>query len=448
MDLESAFRNLPQDADEAMVQHLFSQPFLQSLGFEQLEMHSEYPIGRKAVDWAARKNPDPNNVFFHTKQSPYLYMEVKGRTENLTEGHTHYLKHVAQLKQYLLAPQSKTVQWGILMNSLKAQLFRKHGKVIHPALPCMSFDDGNLQQTISSIKTRIEHPKRGLVVTVYNNKGGVGKTTTVANLAAVLSQLKKRVLIVDLDSNQGDLGDALGVQKTSGDMKALLLGSVKDIRAITSQYNPKHPKLKGYRFDIVAADRELSSTNINAMAQIKQRAKPHTLLMSLEAARQEYDYIFIDAPPGWLEYSRQAVCAADVVLIPARHDNLHSLQNAGMTIARFIPDAQKALRERGYPGPVALPIFLNNAHSITDAQVNVMHKAIARIITSNRQHGINLTPYFYSKRKPRRDSQDLAMISVPYLAYISQSDFIQIPGAFWHKTVRDQYVNLVKEYFL
>ncbi|MBE9069663.1 AAA family ATPase [Leptolyngbya cf. ectocarpi LEGE 11479] len=220
---------------------------------------------------------------------------------------------------------------------------------------------------------------------------------------------------------------------------------------ITRLYKFSHPRLKNdYGFDVVLADQELSSTteNSDVKATIKQKAKPYTLLKALEAAKQEYDYIFIDAPPGWLIFSQQAVCAADVVLIPARHDNLHSLQNAGMAIARFIPAAQKTLRKYGYPGPVALPVFLNNAHSITDAQVNVMHKAIARVIKSNQQYGINLTPYFYSNRKPRRDSQDLAMISVPYLAYISQSDFMHIPGAFWHKTVRDQYVNLVREYFL
>ncbi|MEA5464521.1 AAA family ATPase [Leptothoe sp. PORK10 BA2] len=450
MNLENAYRTLTSNAPEADVQVLFSTPFLQELGYDDLERSSEYPIGRKAVDWAVRKNTDPSDVFFHTKKDPYLYMEVKGRTENLTEGHNHYLKHFAQLKQYLLAPQSKTVRWGVLMNSLDVQLFRKHGKIIHPALPCLSFKE-DIPATVAAIKSQIEKPKQGLVVTVYNNKGGVGKTTTISNLAAVLSQLKKRVLVIDLDSNQGDLGDALGMAKTSGDMKSLLLGELKDIREITRSYKFSHPRLKNdYGFDVVLADQELSSTNENPglKATITQKGKPYTLLKALELAKQEYDYIFIDAPPGWLIYSQQAVCAADVVLIPARHDNLHSLQNAGMAIARFIPAAQKALRKYGYPGPVALPVFLNNAHSITDAQVNVMHKAIARIITSNKQYGINLTPYFYSKRRPRHDSQDLAMISVPYLAYISQSDFIHIPGAFWHKTVRDQYVNLVKEYFL
>ncbi|MBE9071015.1 AAA family ATPase [Leptolyngbya cf. ectocarpi LEGE 11479] len=95
------------------------------------------------------------------------------------------------------------------MNSLDIHLFRKHGKVIHPALPCLSFRD-NISATVANIKSQIEEPKKGLVVTVYNNKGGVGKTTTISNLAAVLSQLKKRVLVIDLDANQGDLGDALG----------------------------------------------------------------------------------------------------------------------------------------------------------------------------------------------------------------------------------------------
>lgn len=446
MNLDSALQHLLPNAEEAMVEQEFSKLFLQSLGYESLEISSQFPVGRKAVDWAIRKNAEAEDIFFHTKKQPYLYMEVKGRTESLTQSNTRYLKHLDQLKQYLLAPQSNTVQWGILMNSLHAQLFRKHGKVVHPSLPSLSFEDS--AGLVTAIRRQIEQPKRGLVVTVYNNKGGVGKTTTVNNLAAILSLLKKRVLVIDLDPNQGDLGDALNMPMAEGDMASVLVGQQKDIREITKTYQFSHPRLStDYCFDVVLADRELASDKIDEV-KLKHRIRPNTLRKALEAAKQDYDYIFIDAPPGWRLFPQQAICAADVVLIPARHDNLHSLQNAGMTIAQFLPAAQKALSKYGNPGPVALPVFLNNAHSPTGAQIDVMHKAIDKVIKDNRKHGINLTPYFYPKRRPRPGSHDMAMISVPYLAYISQSDFMHIPGAFWHKTVRDQYLNLVKEYFL
>ncbi|MEM9908014.1 MAG: AAA family ATPase [Cyanobacteria bacterium P01_D01_bin.44] len=449
MDLDTALQNLPPNADEAMVQQVFSKLFLQSLGYESLETRSEFSVGRRAVDWAVRKNTGAEDIFFHSQKEPYLYMEVKGRTENLTEGHNHYLRHSGQLKQYLLAPQSNTVKWGILMNSLNAQLFRKHGKVVHPSLPSLSFEDS--AGLIKATRAKIEHPQSGLVVTVYNNKGGVGKTTTVINLAAILSKLKKRVLVIDLDANQGDLGAALNMPKAEGEMVSILFGEQEDICDIKKTYKFSHPRLKNdYGFDVVLADRELSSANDRVIneTKLKQHVKPYTLLKALEKAKHEYDYILIDAPPGWRVFSQQAICSADVVLIPARHDNLHSLQNAGMTIARFLPVAQQALRKYGYPGPIALPIFLNNAHSPTDAQIDVMHKAIGKVIRANSRYGINLTPYFYPKKKPRAGSQDISMISVPYLAYISQSDFMHVPGVFWHKTVHDQYLNLVKEYFV
>ncbi|NET38140.1 MAG: hypothetical protein F6K19_40095 [Cyanothece sp. SIO1E1] len=64
-------------------------------------------------------------------------MEVKGRTDNLTESHPDYVKASGQLKQYLLDPKSKSVKWGILTNSVIAQVFRKHDKVVHAVTPCL-----------------------------------------------------------------------------------------------------------------------------------------------------------------------------------------------------------------------------------------------------------------------------------------------------------------------
>lgn len=436
MDLETALHSLSPNAPEAEVEQFVSGRFLQALGYEELETCPQFSVRpRRNVDWAARKNAN-GDIFSHTKKDPYLYMEVKGRPENLN-------KHFAQIKGYLLAPQSKTVQWGILTNSIHAYLLRKHGKVVYPALPRMSFDDAT--GLVKAFRTRIENPERALTVAVYNNKGGVGKTTTVVNLAAILTLLKKRVLVIDMDPNQGDLGDALNIPQTDGEMESVLINKGSDIRSIVKTYKFSHPRLsEDYCFDIVPADRRLME---EVETNLKQHIKVNTLLKALQGAKQDYDYIFIDTPPGWRIFSAQAVCAADVVLIPTRHDNLHSLENAGMTIAQFLPKAQGAMRKYGHPGPIALPIFLNNAHSPTDAQIDIMHKAIQTVIASNKPT-VDLTPYFYPKRRPRPNSLELPMILVPYMAYISQSDFMHIPGAFWHKTIRDQYLNLVREYFL
>lgn len=433
---------LPIEAPEALVKHQFCKPFLNALGYEDLEIWPEFSVGNGAVDYAARKNID-NNVFIHSGANPYVYLEAKGRTERLTEGHADYAKASSQLKQYLLAPQSKSVQWGILTNSEVTQVFRKHGKVVYPVTPCLSFED--VRGLVKKVKSLIEIPKRSLVIAVYNNKGGVGKTTTTLNLGATLALLKKRVLVIDFDPNQGDLGDTLNLPPTQGKLLGVLDNRKIDIREVITPYRFVHPRLdEPLSFDVVRSDQELVS-DIDEV-KLRQQVRPHALLKALEPIKDTYDYILIDAPPNWRIFSERAIYAADVVLIPARHNNLHSLQNAATSITKLIPQIQQARRQTDNAGPTVLPIFLNNAHRTPDAQMQLMHQAISQLIRESKREGFDLTPYFYPRL--RRGHRDLRMMQIPYMAHIARSDFHHVPAAFAFRNAREQYLNLAKEYFV
>ncbi|MEA5464281.1 AAA family ATPase [Leptothoe sp. PORK10 BA2] len=444
MGLQAVIEALPTGATEPIVEQRFTPAFIEALGFNADEMVPQFNTGAGPVDHAARANSE-DNFFIQTRQNPYLYIEVKGHDSNLTEGHPDYLRTLTQLKRYLLAPNSESVQWGIITNSLHAQLFRKHGKVIYPVTPCL--DCTEINKVIQDFRRRIEATPRALTVAVYNNKGGVGKTTTTLNLAAALTLLGKRVLIIDFNPNQQDLGDALNLPASQGQMWRMLTDKNADVHDSITTYTYKAPRSnREFHFDIILSDSDMVS-QIDEV-KLRQEVKAHALLRALAPVKQnEYDYILIDAPTNWRIFSQQAVYAADVVLMPARHDDLHSLQNAGTAITDLFPQIQSERRRIGDAGPVPLPIFLNGWPSnVSPSQTDIMRQAIVQVLKTAQKKGFNLQPYFYPKWTRSRRNEEIAKIR--YMAHVAKADFLHVPAAFCFKVAFEQYRNFAREYFL
>ena len=445
ISLQSVLQELPENASEPVVEQIFSAPLLEALGFNSQETYPEYPTGDgKSVDKAARSNNGAEDIFIQTKANPYLLLELKGRDSNLTENSTQYKRTVAQLKGYLLAPNCKSVKWGIITNALNIQLFRKHGKVIYPATECFSINHENIDTIIDSIKKKIERPAKALTVTVYNNKGGVGKTTTTVNLASVLSltQQNYKVLIIDFDHNQQDLTRSLGLQLSEGSLLQSLkeYGKDIDIENTIQTYSFNARKLnKEFKFDVIPADKELIDTSDE---YLRHYFKLDMLYKRLESARQEYDYIFIDAPPGLKLFSLMAVYAADVILIPTKHNNIASLENAAKAIKHFFPDIQK---KKSDGTPIPLPIFFNG-EKITLAQRETSRQAINNIIEIAKKEGFDLLPYFYPKST--KFNQDPHIHELENFSNIAMATFEHIPAVYKNKTAGEYYKNLAKEYFI
>lgn len=365
-------RNESEVESKLIVQYLLPQ-----LDYTPDTWHQEVAVGSIRLDFlafAAQVIP-----FVLDANSPLsVVMEAKHPKQNLNN-------HVPRLRHYLT---SLNVRYGLLTNGKEIRIYQKlqsdiqlifqcSGKEVETKLDKIktligrdSFKNRQLKDDFEIkvdeknliIETKREHPMK--IIAIYHNKGGVGKTTTVVNLAAAIRKKGKRVLVIDFDS-QANTTFATGLVKFDDEefddirdsnlLQVLQSEELYPISEVARKSNFCNPEI-----DVVPAHINLmrNETDLNALEGSRL-----VLIDKLEYVKDKYDVVLIDTPPSLNLYARIALITSDYLIIPS---DLKPFANQGLTnVKEFIKGINTFRKQIRKPpietlGVLACKISTNN----------------------------------------------------------------------------------------
>lgn len=210
-------------------------------------------------------------------------------------------------------------------------------------------------------------------VVVYSEKGGVGKTTSCSIIGDILAEIGRKVLLIDLDQKNN---------LTQHRIKDVSIIAGKTIREVLNRECPPEAAiLKGLSTDLIGALPTLSKFEKD------QEDNPDQYLAlsdSLSSVNSNYDYIIIDVPGVKNLITRNALIAADVLIIPTKLEQFDVSSIEGITI-----ELSKCARSRGgipLEKIVILPTFFEEQSRINSAFLEAVREKYGRMVTTTVIH--------------------------------------------------------------
>ena len=161
----------------------------------------------------------------------------------------------------------------------------------------------------------------GKIVSIANQKGGVGKTTTSINLSTILAKKGKKVLMIDADP-QGNASSGVGIDRDELELSVydILINDVQ-LEEVVKKTNIKNLSLCPSNINLAGAEVELVSV----------MSREHRIKEKLDTVKDEYDFIIIDCPPSLGLITLNAFTASDTVLIPVQCE-YYALEGLGQLL--------------------------------------------------------------------------------------------------------------------
>jgi len=213
-------------------------------------------------------------------------------------------------------------------------------------------------------ETTLDVPSSTRIITISNQKGGVGKTTTAVNLAAALARKGMGVLVIDLDP-QGNASTALGVEHHNSVVGSyeVLVDGVPMLDAV--KQSPEHQNLYCLPATINLAGAEIDMVS----TPNRERVLADALSQYLKYASNPIHYVFIDSPPSLGLLTVNALVAATEVLVPIQCE-YYALEGVTQLMAN-IERIRLALNPNLQIGGILLTMFDNRTNLSADVAAEV-----------------------------------------------------------------------------